>query len=71
VNHCRSILFLLFEISQVSYYKIEAQRFIFIPTKEAPALLFKASSGLYMNFGMHLLSQVCATKVKKKIITTK
>ena len=38
MNHCLPILCYI-EIYQISSYKTEAQCFIFIPTKEAPALV--------------------------------
>ena len=56
VNHCYSILF-LFEIYQISNHKIEAQRFIFIPSKEAPTLLFMATP-LGSSTGIGICQQV-------------
>ncbi len=41
------LVFTLFEIYQISSHKIEAQRFIFHPTKEAPTLPPPRFSGAF------------------------
>jgi len=64
-------LFLRFEISQVSSHKIEAQRFIFIPSKEAPTLLFMATP-LGSSTGFGICQQVTdGAKIAQKIRTAK
>ena len=70
VNHCYSILF-LFEIYQISNHKTEAQRFIFIPSKEAPTLLFMATP-LGSSTGIGICQQVTdGAKIAQKIRTAK
>jgi hypothetical protein len=63
------------EISQVSNHKIEAQRFIFIPTKEAPARRHHsyrcASSDFSLGHTATRQYMVGAAKIRNNSVTSK